>query len=272
MTLPLDAPLAARLLAGFLREEAGKFGFRRAVLGLSGGVDSAVTAALAARAFGGRNVLAALLPYRHSAPESVRLARGLARQLRLRTVEIDITPMADGYLARARGASRVRRGNVLARCRMAVLYDLSAAWRSLVLGTSDKSEWLLGYTTLHGDCASALNPIGDLYKTQVLALGAHLGVPEEILRRPPSPDLWPGQSAEKELGFSYTRVDALLNALVDRRYSEAECVAEGFPRALVRRVAARIRDSQFKRRPPLIPKVSNRTLHWDFRYLRDWGR
>ncbi|HET6204003.1 MAG TPA: NAD+ synthase [Planctomycetota bacterium] len=272
MRLPLDAPLATRLLSLFLREEAGKFGFRRAVLGLSGGVDSAVTAALAALAFGGRRVLAVLLPYRQSSPESLLLARDLVGRLRLRSVEIDITPMADGYLRGVRGADRVRRGNVLARCRMTVLYDLSAAWRGLVLGTSDKSELLLGYTTLHGDSASALNPIGDLYKTQVLALGAHLGVPEAILRRPPSPDLWPGQSAERELGFSYERVDALLHALVDRRYAEAECVAAGFPRGLVRSVAGRIRANQFKRMPSLVPKLSNRTLHWDFRYPRDWGR
>jgi NAD+ synthase len=167
--------------------------------------------------------------------------------------------------------SRDRRGNFMARQRMAVLYDLSMRDRALVLGTSNKSELLLGYGTLHGDLASALNPLGDLYKTQVRGVARHLGLPERIIAKPPTADLWAGQSDEEELGFTYDEVDRILYLLVDRRLDVEEIVEYGFTVELIGEVARRIRASQFKRRLPLIAKVSARTIGIDFRYARDWG-
>lgn len=277
---PMNAALATDILVRFLREEAAKFGFRKAVLGISGGIDSTVAAALAARAFGPKNLLGVILPYTESSPESEDYARKLAKQLRIRAEKVEVAPMADGYLAQAKllapnpkdRVSLVRRGNVLARCRMIALYDLSARENALVIGTSNKSEQLLGYGTLFGDMASAINPLGDLYKSQVFELGHYLKVPAEILRRKPSADLWKGQTSEAELGFAYSKVDPLLYYLVDRRYNEDDLVARGFEREFVRRIASQVARNQYKRRPPIIAKLSNRTINLDYRYLRDWGR
>ena len=158
----------------------------------------------------------------------------------------------------------------MARARMTLLYDRSAALDALVLGTSNKTELLLGYGTLHGDLASAVNPLGDLYKTQVQALGKHLRAPASVLRKAPSADLWPGQTDEEDLGFSYERVDRLLALLVDARASRATAVASGFPAAFVDEIRSRIVATQYKRRPPVIAKLSTRTIGWDFRYARDW--
>jgi NAD+ synthase len=166
----------------------------------------------------------------------------------------------------------MRRGNKMARERMTILYDHSARWKALVLGTSNKTELLLGYGTLYGDMASAVNPLGDLYKTQVWALAEYIGVPEEIVRKQPSADLWRGQTDEQELGFGYREVDVLLYLMVDLRYSRAELYAAGFAEAFVQRVSDMVRNSQFKRRLPVIAKISNRTIDRDFRYARDWGR
>lgn len=273
MVLPaINCPLATDVLVRFLREEASNFGFRNAVIGISGGIDSSVACILAARAFGPKRVFGVILPYRESSPESERYARKLAHRLGIRTARVEITPMAEGYFRQTKGMDRLRRGNVLARCRMIALYDLSAREDALVVGTSNKSELLLGYGTLFGDMASAINPLGDLYKTQVYELGRHLKVPAEILTRKPSADLWPGQTSEGELGFTYAEVDELLYGIVDRRYTEEDAVRRGFRRDFVRRVMAQVRRNQYKRRPPIIAKLSNRTINLDFRYLRDWGR
>jgi len=255
----------------FIRRETLRTGSRRGVVGVSGGVDSAVVLALAAKALGTRSVIGILLPYRTSSPSSLRDARTVLRWVGAPSTLVDITPMVDAYLSRFPDADRVRKGNKMARERMAVLYDLSAAHRALVLGTSNKSELLLGYGTLHGDLASALNPLGDLFKTQVRQLARHLEVPVRVLRKTPSADLWKGQTDEKELGFTYARVDRLLYLLVDLRARPEEAVRLGFPRRMVARVLEMIRGSQYKRRLPLIAKVSNRTIGVDFRYPRDWG-
>jgi NAD+ synthase len=270
--LAFDAQTAGALLVDFIRRETRKAGFSRAVLGLSGGVDSALAAFLACRALGSRNVLCALLPYRASSAHSLRDARRVARLLGARTVRLAITPMIDAYFARRRGASALRRGNKMARERMAVLYDLSASEGAMVVGTSNKTELLLGYGTIFGDLACGINPLGDLYKTQVRSLALDLGVPPDVVFKVPTADLWAGQSDEKDIGYRYAEVDRLLWLLVDRRATTDEAIAAGFPARMVRSLMTRMVRSQFKRRTPLIAKLSPRTVGVDFLYPRDWGR
>ena len=239
-------------------------------MGLSGGIDSALAATLAVRALGPEHVHAVVMPFRTSDPRSRRDAEAAARKLRLRLEVVDISPMVDGFIAAAGDPGASRLGNVMARARMIVLYDRSQQRGGLVLGTSNKTELLLGYGTLHGDMASALNPLGDLYKTQVRDLSRLLGVPRSILLKPPSADLWPDQTDEGDLGFSYDEVDRVLALFVDARMTPASIAALGFSRRLVDRVARLVVRSQFKRRQPLIAKVSTRSIGWDFRYPRDW--
>jgi NAD+ synthase len=270
--LDVQPELVGELLVSFLREEVGHAGFQRAILGLSGGIDSAEVAALCARAFGPENVLAVLLPYRTSNPDSERHGKDVVRSLGLSTRRVEVSGMADAYFDAHGVKDAYRRGNVLARCRMTVLYDLSVDWKGLVIGTSNKTEILLGYSTQWGDAAHAVNPLGDLYKHQVYQLARWLELPAEVIEKAPSADLFEGQTDEQELGFRYAEVDRLLYRMVDRRYSEQELVAEGFATDFVRRVAARIVQNQFKRLPPVIAKLSRRTVGLDFRYLRDWKR
>ncbi|RMD84777.1 MAG: NAD+ synthase [Candidatus Dadabacteria bacterium] len=268
---PTNYPLAERIIVRFIRDEVTKVGVGRVVVGLSGGVDSSVSAALAARALGPDNVLGVMMPYKTSSPESLADARRVARSIGIRTVQIDITPQIDAYFERFPDASNLRRGNKMARERMTVLYDMSAAHGALVLGTSNKTELLLGYGTLWGDMASAINPIGDLYKTQVWGMAEHLGLPREVISKPPSADLWVGQTDESELGFGYREVDALLYRMVDERADDETLHAMGFAPEFVAKVRAMVKGSQFKRRLPVIAKVSERTIDADFRYPRDWG-
>jgi NAD+ synthase len=269
--LAINRELTRSLLVDFIRRETHRIGLRRAVVGVSGGIDSAVVLALAAQALGPRSVLGVLLPYRTTSASSSRDAEEAIRTFGTRRARVDITPMVEAYFQGLPRADRRRRGNKMARERMAILYDFSADERALVLGTSNKSEMLLGYGTVHGDLACALHPLGDLYKTQVRHLARHLGVPDRILRKTPSADLYPGQTDEKEIGYTYARMDRLLYFLVDLRGRPDEAVRAGFPRDMVRRVLEMIRLSQFKRRTPLIAKVSVRTIGVDFRYPRDWG-
>jgi NAD+ synthase len=263
--------LTEKVLVRFVRDEVTRVGMSNVVLGLSGGVDSACAAAIAVRALGADHVLAVNMPYRSSSPASARDADAVADALGVELRTIAITAQIDAYFAVQTDASKERRGNKMARERMTILYDLSAAQRALVLGTSNKTELLLGYGTLFGDMASALNPIGDLYKTQIWGLAAHVGVPQEIVEKAPSADLWEGQTDEHELGFGYREVDALLYRMVDERWSDTELAAAGFDTSLVERVRKMVRSSQFKRRLPLIAKISERTIDADFRYPRDWG-
>jgi NAD+ synthase len=269
--LDIQCELAEELLVSFLREEVSQAGFQRVLLGLSGGVDSALSAALAARAFGPENVLCVALPYRSSARTSLEHAELLARRLGTPLRRIDISAPVDAYLEQEKVQDPTRRGNVMARQRMLVLYDLSVEWKGLVVGTSNKTEMLLGYTTQFGDSAHALNPLGDLYKHQVYQLARHLDVPPEILDKPPSADLTAGQTDEGDLGFSYAFADAILWRLVDRRMRVDDLLQEGFPAEVVKKIAQRIVRNQYKRLPPVIAKLSERTIGHDFRYLRDWG-
>jgi NAD+ synthase len=270
--LALNADIVLPLLEGFIRNEVGKVGMARVVVGLSGGIDSSVSAFLAARALGPTGVVAVMMPYRTSDPASLADARRVVDALGVRAVVISITEQVDPYFDRFPGMDRLRRANKMARERMTILYDQSLAEDALVLGTSNKTELLLGYGTIYGDMASALNPIGDLYKTQVRQLARELGVPKEILDKAPSADLWPGQTDETELGFTYEDVDRLLFHMVDKRCSEAELAELGFAAQFVQVVSRRLQMSQYKRRLPLIAKVSSRTIDRDFRYPRDWGR
>jgi len=242
------------------------------VLGLSGGIDSALGAALAQRALGAGNVVPVIMPYRTSSIESERDARAVCDAFGLTPEVVDISPQVDAYFAKRPDADRGRRGNKMARERMAVLYDMSMAHRALVVGTTNKTELLLGYGTVFGDMASALNPLGDLYKTQVWALARHVGIPAQVIDKRPSADLWEGQSDEDELGFAYAVVDVLLHHLVDERRTRDELRALGFDDAFVDDIGRRVRESQYKRRPPLIAKLSARTVDREFRYPRDWGR
>ena len=271
LDLTINTDLAHQILTSFIRSEITRVGFSRAVIGLSGGIDSALSFALAVEALGRENVLALRMPYKASSADSLEHAGLLIEQFNTPHETVDITPMVEPLFASDADMSKQRKGNIMARERMIVLYDRSEVFKGLVVGTSNKTEILLGYSTLWGDMASALNPIGDLYKTQVRQLARALGIPSVIVDKPPSADLWLGQTDEGELGFTYEQVDKLLYLLVDQRYSARECVEEGFEGEFVDSVLKRVQRSQFKRMMPPIAKVSNRTIGYDFLYLRDWG-
>ena len=275
-TLPplpaIEPAQAIEVIVGFIRAQMAQTGFSRLVVGLSGGVDSATVAFLAARAIDPENLLAVRMPYRTSSEASETDALRVVDVLGCRTERVEITPMVEPMLelitGEDEGSLNVRRGNVMARQRMIVLYDRSADFDALVIGTSNKTEALLGYGTLYGDMAAALAPIGDLYKTQLRAVATELGVPQEILDKPPSADLWPGQTDEDELGRSYDLLDRALFALVDRRWSVDRCVAAGLDRSLVEWVAGRVARMEFKRQPPPVAKLSLRTPGFDHLYPR----
>jgi NAD+ synthase len=269
--LTINTDLACGVLTAFIREEIAKAGFRRAVVGLSGGIDSSLVAFLSCKALGAENVLGVRMPYQSSSQESLDHAQLVIDALGIRHDTIEITPMVDPLFARFPDMTALRKGNVMARQRMIILYDQSAAFEALVVGTGNKTEALLGYSTLYGDGAAALHPLGDLYKHQVRQLARSMGVPEVIVDKPPSADLWPGQTDEGELGYTYNDADQLLYLLIDQRYSLDEAVEAGFPVEFVHKVWATVRRYHFKRVPPLIPKLSHRTLGIDFLYLRDWG-
>ncbi|MDI6769792.1 MAG: NAD+ synthase [Anaerolineales bacterium] len=269
--LSINPSLVRKILTGFIHSEITRAGFSRAVVNLSGGLDSAVSFALAVEALGAENVLALRLPYKTSSPDSLEHAQLLIDRLGAQSVTIPITEMVEPLIAREPEMSDVRKGNIMARARMIVAYDQSEAFKGLVVGTGNKTEILLGYTTLYGDSACAINPLGDLYKTQVRQLARALDIPAVIIEKPPSADLWASQTDEGELGFTYEEVDKMLYLLVDQRYSPEECIEAGFAEKFVRSVIARIRRNQFKRVPPPVAKISSRTVGYDFLYLRDWG-
>jgi NAD+ synthase len=299
--LQINAELARKMIVDFIRREVTRVGFTRGLVGLSGGIDSSLVAFLAAEALGTQNILGVLMPYRTSNPASRADAENVVSRLGIATRVVEITPVVDPYLDQfiddsfwpARAASSTpaadadasdrtahngnaqrarRRGNVMARARMIVLYDQSEEFHGLVIGTSNKTEALLGYTTLYGDNGVAIQPIADLYKAQVRQLARAVGVPESIIAKAPSADLWEGQTDEGELGFSYDQADAILFRLVDERRRVEEIIADGFDARVVRRIVDLVARNQFKRVTPPVAKVSGRTIGIDFLYNRDWGK
>jgi NAD+ synthetase len=253
--LDIDAAMVEEWLVTFLRDEFQRRGFSKAILGLSGGVDSAVTAGLAARAFGAENVIGVRMPYHTSSPESLEHAQLVADALGIETRTVEISAAVDGYLALEPDADAARRGNVMARMRMIVLFDLSSRYRALPVGTGNKTERLFGYFTWHADDSPPVNPLGDLYKTQVWALARQLGVPGVIIDKPASADLVKGQTDEGDFGISYARADVLLDWLL-HGYTPADLLARGFPAAEVELVRRRLGGTHWKRRLPAVAMVS----------------
>jgi NAD+ synthase len=264
----IDTDIARRVIGQFIRGQLRQAGFERAVLGLSGGIDSALVAYLTAEAIGADKLLCVLMPYRTSSPASRADAEEVVQRLGTASELVDISPMVDAFFANEPEAAAVRRGNFMARQRMAILYDRSATWGGLVVGTGNKTESLIGYTTLFGDSACAFNPIGDLYKSQVRQIAAAMGVPEGIITKAPSADLWPGQTDETEADFSYPVLDRLLFWRIDKRRSIDEMVQLGFDRTLVERVDRMVATSEFKRQVPPIAKLGPRTAGVDYLYPR----
>ncbi len=255
-------------LQRFLDNEVRKTGINRVVIGLSGGIDSAVVAVLAHRAFGD-DLLCVKMPSHYSSQSSLHDADALCNEFGLRTITASIEPMLRAYEELNPDMDNLRKGNFSARMRMATIFDISARENALVLGTSNKSELMLGYGTLYGDLASALNPIGDLYKSEVFELAEYLGVTKSIISKPPSADLWNGQSDEADLGYSYAQLDEALRFYVEERLTRDEVVAKGCDAKMVDMIIGRIFRNQFKRKMPLIAKLTSRTINHDFNYPRD---
>ena len=266
--LALDTHVARRVISGFIRAQLRQAGFERVVLGLSGGIDSGLVAFLVAEAIGADRLLCVLMPYRTSSPASRADAEAVVAALGCSSELVPVSAMVDGYFGGDAEASALRRGNFAARMRMAVLYDRSVTWGGLVVGTGNKTESLIGYTTLFGDSACAFNPIGDLYKSQVRQLAVEIGVPEAVIAKAPSADLWPGQTDEADAGFSYPLLDRLLFWRIDKRRSVEEVVAMGFDPELVARVDRMVATSEFKRQVPPVAKLGPRTAGVDYLYPR----
>jgi NAD+ synthase len=276
--LAIDTDIARRVITGFIRGQLDQAGFERCVLALSGGIDSGLVAYLVAEAIGAANLFCVLMPYRTSSPSSRGDAEAIVSDLGCRSELVEITAIVDAYFggagvsaaggAAVPDASAVRRGNFMARMRMAVIYDRSVTFGGLVVGTGNKTESLIGYTTIFGDNACAFNPIGDLYKSQVRQLAAAVGVPSQVIAKAPSADLWPDQTDEAEGSFSYPLLDRILYWRIDRRRSTDELVAMGFERALVERVERLVATSEFKRQVPPVAKLGPRTAGVDYLYPR----
>jgi NAD+ synthase len=276
--LAIDTEVARRVIGEFIRGQLRQAGFERAVVGLSGGIDSALVAYLVSEAIGAERLNAVLMPYRTSSPASRADAETVVSALGCSSEVVEITQMVDGYFGtdtstgaagpEGRDASGLRRGNFAARARMAVLYDRSVTFGGLVVGTGNKTESLIGYTTLFGDSACAFNPIGDLYKSQVRQMAVAIGVPDAVVRKAPSADLWPGQTDEEEGAFSYPELDRLLFWRIDKRRSVDEIVALGFDPDTVERVDRLVAGAEFKRQVPPIAKLGPRTTGADYLYPR----
>jgi len=258
----------AEYLALFLENEVKKTGLKRVVVGLSGGLDSAVVAVLAHKVFGD-DLLCVKMPSHYSSQSSLDDADTLCRDFGLHSETASIEPMLRAYEKLNPDLDNLRKGNFSSRMRMATLFDISARENALVLGTSNKSELMLGYGTLYGDLASAINPIGDLYKSEVFELAAYLGVSQSIINKPPSADLWDGQSDEDDLGYTYKQLDTAMQLYVEERLSEDEIMKRGVDAKMLQMIIKRIFRNHFKRKMPVIAKLTSRTINHDFNYPRD---
>lgn len=269
----INCELTFKSLVYFIRKEAQRAGFQKAVLGLSGGIDSAVVVYLAAHALGPENVTGLLLPYRTSSKSSVKDAMLIVKQLGINHHILKITgaveAMAKNNMVEPEKLTKNRLGNIMARVRMITIFDYSLAHGAIVLGTSNKSEIALGYATLFGDIASAVNPIGDIFKSDIFRLAQYLGIPEQIISKPPSADLWEGQTDEGEIGFSYAEIDSVLYRLLDKRITPERIIEAGFDKKLVDFVAHKVLAMHYKRKIPVIAKLSHRTFGVDFLYAKD---
>lgn len=254
--LKIDEEKIVNKLADFLRWEVKKAGYEKVILGLSGGLDSTLAAYLCVKALGAANTIALIMPCKKSSKKSISDAEKIARNLGVTYQKIDITPMIDAYFSAFPEADKIRRGNKMARERMTILYDHSRQEKALVVGTSNKTETLLGYSTIYGDMACAINPLGDLYKAQIRQLAKFMGVPQSIIKKTPSAELWPGQTDEGEMNLSYDEVDKLLYLMIDKRCSWDELRRLGFKSEFISKVEERIRRNKFKRRLPKIAKIS----------------
>ena len=242
-------------LVEFLRENFKKASFSKAVLGLSGGIDSALVAYLLRDALGKENVLAIMMPYKSSNPDSLNHAKLVIEDLKINSKTIEITDMIDAYFKNEKEATSLRMGNKMARERMSILFDYSSKENALVVGTSNKTEIYLGYSTQFGDSACALNPIGDLYKTNIWDLSRYLKIPNELIEKKPSADLWEGQTDEQEMGLTYKEADQVLYRMLEENKTVEEVLAEGFNKDLVDNIVRRMNRSEYKRRMPLIAKI-----------------
>ena len=267
--LVLNAPLAVAVLTGFIRDAVETSGTEGVVVGISGGVDSSLSAALAARALGPERVHGFLLPYRTSNPASEQDARAVAEHLAIPHRKIDISPMVDAYFAMETGADPARRGNKMARERMTILFDQAKKLNALVLGTSNKTEILLGYSTVFGDNASSLNPLGDLYKAQIWQLSREIGLPAQVIEKAPSADLWPGQTDEGDLGVDYGTADEVLHLLFDEGLRPDEVIEKGYEERAVQRIVTLEQRFRFKRRLMLIARLSGSAVNLDQEIPRD---
>ncbi|MBC8170533.1 MAG: NAD+ synthase [Anaerolineae bacterium] len=268
--LDINPDIAIRMLTEFIRDQIEKAGVKGAVLGLSGGIDSALSAYLSAKALGTENVLAVRMPYKSSSAASLSDAELVIEDLGIPAITVPITDIVDPLINQFPEMNNLRKGNIMARTRMIVLYDQSASKGLLPMGTSNKTEFLLGYSTIYGDSGVALQPIADLYKYQVRQIARAIGVPQPVIDKAPSADLWEGQTDEAELGFTYNDVDQVLYLLVDERYTVTEVAAEGFDQAFVEKVWRRVKANHYKRTMPNVAKLSKRSIGHDFLYLRDW--
>jgi NAD+ synthase len=270
--MKINAPFVEKILTKFIKEELSKFDFSRGILGLSGGLDSTVCTFLASRALGPDNIFCLILPYGDTFSGDVEDALEVTRVLGVKSKVINIAPMVDSYFKDHPTDNKILIGNKMARERMSILYDYSAREGALILGTSNKTELLLGYGTIHGDMACAINPLGDLYKTQIRELAQYLRVPEKIQKKAPTAGLWKGQTDEEELGLTYENVDKLLYELVDKRQTAEEVIASGFDKKMVEHVISLVKNSEFKRKLPPIAKLSDRTVGHDFLFPYDRER
>jgi len=260
------------VLVYFIKHTVHRHGFQNAIIGVSGGIDSAIVLALTQRALGSDHTFALLMPYKLSSKESLEDGKAICEQLKVPYEIVDISPSVDGYFDRFPTDNKMLIGNKCARERMSVLFDFSARKNALVAGTSNKSELLIGYSTLFGDSAAAFLPIGDLYKTQVFQLAPYLNIPEPIIKKKPSADLWQNQTDEGEIGVTYKELDEILFQMIDLRKKDFEIESMGYSKENIQKIKTKIMNSQYKRTMPPVCKLHARTVGIDFRYPRDWNK